>query len=214
MKRIGWLLVAPVLVAGCLFRNTSAPPRYFAPDPTTAEREANDDPVEASSTSAPLQLRAVHATAFLRERIVWRSSSVEYGQYGERLWSELPATYVQRALTAALRRTPGLRLTDDPTAPALRVEVLAFDDVLTPTHAATVSLAASLRDAEHGRLLDRTFTAAAPIADDDPATMARAMGRALDEATAAVAAAVVAELRPGAASHRTSGTADTRSQGQ
>ena len=134
---------------------------------------------------------------------MWRSSSVEYGQYGERLWSELPATYVQRALTAALRRTPGRA---SPTTRRHRrcAWRLAFDDVLTPTHAATVSLAASLRDAEHGRLLDRTFTAAAPIADDDPATMARAMGRALDEATAAVAAAVVAELRPGAASHRTS----------
>jgi ABC-type uncharacterized transport system auxiliary subunit len=74
------------------------------------------------------------------------------------------------------------------------VEVLAFDEMLAPAHAATVSLAASLRDGDGGRLLDRTFTADAPIADDDPATMAKAMGRALDEATVAVATAVTAAL--------------------
>jgi len=112
----------------------------------------------------------------------------------ERLWSDLPALYVERALTAALRRTPGLRLTDDVQAAALRVEVAAFDEVLSPAHAATVVLVASLRDAGHGRLLDRAFTAAVPIAGADPAAMATAMGTALDQATAAVAAAVAAAV--------------------
>ena len=195
MKRVACFLLAPVLFAGCLFRSTPAP-RFFVPGSAAAEGETNDDPIEPSGTSSPIQLRAVHATAFLRERIVWRASPVEYGQYGERLWSELPATYVKRALTAALHRTPGLHLTDDTRAPALRVEVLAFDEVLAPTHAATVSLAASLRDDARRRLLDRTFTAEVPIAGNDPAAMARAMGEALDEATAAVAAAVVAALPP------------------
>jgi ABC-type uncharacterized transport system auxiliary subunit len=80
-------------------------------------------------------------------------------------------------------------------APALRVEVMAFDEVLSPAHEATVVLAASLRDPVRGRLLDRGFAATAPIAGDDPATMAQAMGRALDEATTAVAAAVATALR-------------------
>jgi len=194
MRRAGWLLVAPALFAGCLLRNASAPPRFFAPGSAAAAEETDEREV-AGGTGFPIQLRAVHGTAFLRERIVWRISPVEYGQYEERLWCELPATYVKRALAAELRRAPGLRLTDDVRAPALRVEVLAFDEVLAPTHAATVSLAVSLRDGGGDQLLDRTFTAGAPIAGDDPAMMAEAMGRALGEATTAVVTAVAAAVR-------------------
>ena len=196
MRRVGGLLIASALCAGCLFGNTSPPPRFFAPDSVSVARGTDDDSLTAPATGVPIRLRPVYGTAFLRERIVWRVSPVEYGRYRERLWSEPPSTYVQRALAAALRRTPGLRLADDANAPALRVEVVAFDEVLSPTHAAAVALAVSLRDEGRGRLLDRTFTAEVPIAGDDPALMAKAMGRALDEATAAVADAVAAALRP------------------
>jgi ABC-type uncharacterized transport system auxiliary subunit len=193
MSRVGLIILGSAVLAGCLFRNTSAPPRVFAPVSAVTDDDPGND-LSATAPKAAIQLRAVTGTAFLSARIVWRVSAVEYGQYGTRLWSELPATYVQRALAAALRRTPGLRLTDDVHAPALRVEVLAFDEVLAPIHTATVSLAALLRDRAGARLLDRTFTSAAPIDGDDPATMAQAMGQALDEATAAVAAAAAAAL--------------------
>jgi ABC-type uncharacterized transport system auxiliary subunit len=195
MRRSGWLVAAPALLAGCLFRNTSAPPRYFAPASAAIEGVASDDPVAASATGVPIRLRSVQGTPFLREHIVWRVSTVEYGQYEERLWSELPARYVERALVAALRRTPGLRLTDEAHAAALRVDVLAFDEVLSPAHTASVALAASLRGEDGRLLLDRTLTAEAPIAGNDPATMATAMGRALDEATAAVGVAVAEAVR-------------------
>jgi ABC-type uncharacterized transport system auxiliary subunit len=193
MRRVGWLLVPFTIIGGCLFRNTSVPPRYFAPGSAAIEPGA-DDPVVHAGASVPIQLRSVHGTALLREHVVWRVSPVEYGQYGERLWSELPATYVQRTLANALRRTPGLRLTDEVRAASLRVEVLEFEEVLAPTHTADVSLSASLRDAKGANVLDRTFSAAAPIAGDDPEQMAQAMGRALDEATSAVAAAVASAL--------------------
>jgi ABC-type uncharacterized transport system auxiliary subunit len=192
MRRLGWLLLT--LCAGCLFHNTSAPPRFFAPGSAADTVAADDDLAAPPRTGIPVRLRPVIGTAFLRERIVWRVSPVEYGQYSERLWSELPATYVQRALAVALRETPGLRLTNDARAPALRVEVVAFDEVLSPAHTATVALATSLWDPDRGGLLDRTFSATAPIDGDDPAMMATAMGRALDEATTAVAAAVSTTL--------------------
>jgi uncharacterized lipoprotein YmbA len=127
---------------------------------------------------AALQLKQVGANIFvadleggpfLRERIVWRTSSVEYGLYEQRRWRELPATYVERALTTAFEDAPGVRLSDDSLAPALRVAVVSFDGV---------------------RLLDQTFTAERPIEDADPAAMARAMGRALDEVARQVSAAV------------------------
>ena len=194
MSRVRWLFLASAVLAGCLFSNTSQPPRFFAPGSAGTAYDPGDDRAETSDAGAPIQLRPVRGTAFLTERIVWRVSDVEYGQYGARLWSELPATYVQRALAAALRRTPGLRLTGDVHAPALRVDVLAFEEVLAPTHTSTVSLAAVLRDAKGRELLDRTFTSTAPIDGDDPALMAQAMGHALDEATADVAAAAAAAL--------------------
>jgi len=65
--------------------------------------------------------------------------------------------------------------------------VLAFDDVLAPTHAADVALSVALEDPVRGRLLARTFDARVGIEDGDPASMAKAMGEALDDAVAQVA---------------------------
>src|SRR5207237_6522053 len=127
------------------------------------------------------------AEPFLRERIVWRVSDVEYGRYDQRRWLDLPAHYVARALAARLQRTPGLRLTDDVAAAALRVDLLAFDDALAPQHEANVALAVGLDDRAHAPLLRRTFAARVAVVDDDPASLAKAMGEALDDAVAQVA---------------------------
>jgi len=138
----------------------------------------------------------VHGTPFLRERIVWRASDVEYGLYEQRRWSELPSSYVERALATALRRTPGVALTDDVRAAALRVEVVAFDEVLAPSRTATVSLLVSLRDPKRGHLLDRTFSVDEPIAGETTAATAVAMGKALDAVTGEVARAVAQSVHP------------------
>ena len=131
-----------LLAAGCVFRNAPEP-RFFRP-----ESAALDGAADAPSGRAgiPLRLRPVQGTPLLRERIVWRASSVEYGLYEQRRWSELPASYVERALESALRATPGIRLTDEPGAAVLRVEVVAFDEVLAPARVAAVSLAVKLVD--------------------------------------------------------------------
>lgn len=188
--RARWIAVA-FLAAGCVFRN-APDTRFFRP-----ESAALDSSAEAPSVGEGvlLRLRRVQGTPLLRERIVWRASSVEYGLYDQRRWSELPARYVERALEGALRATPGIRLTGEPSAAVLRVEVVAFDEVLAPARLATVSLAIKLVDTEQLRLIDRTFTAEAPIANETPAATAAAMGKALDEAVAAVAGAVAERLQ-------------------
>jgi ABC-type uncharacterized transport system auxiliary subunit len=66
--------------------------------------------------------------------------------------------------------------------------------VLAPVREATVALDVSLEDAQR-RLLDRSFSTAAPISGDTPAATATAMGRALDEVVAQVASAVAAAVR-------------------
>jgi ABC-type uncharacterized transport system auxiliary subunit len=188
--RAAWIALA-LLAAGCVFRN-AAEPRFFRPESAALEG-AEEAPPERAGT--PLRLQPVQGIPLLRERIVWRASSVEYGLYEQRRWTELPASFVERALETALRRTPGIQLTQALGAATLRVEVLAFDEVLTPAHVAAVSLAVSLGDREQRRLLDRTFSAEEPITSEVPAATATAMGKALDAAVAEVAGAVVEVLR-------------------
>jgi ABC-type uncharacterized transport system auxiliary subunit len=198
--RIAWLslyLLAGFVVAGCFFRD-AASPRFYRPASSTLDGSTTDAPTSSSaspSTAATVRLEPVTSTPFLRERIAWRSSAVEYGLYEQRRWSETPPRYVQRALESALRTTPDLRLTDAFDAPSLRVDVVAFDEVLAPEHVARVSLVVSLRDRSRARIVDRTFSAEAPIAADGGSATATAMGTALDGVVAEVARAVAEALR-------------------
>ena len=62
-------------------------------------------------------------------------------------------------------------------------------------HVANVALAVALEDRQRGRLLERTFGARVDIGDGEPASMAKAMGQALDDAVAQVADAVRLSLQ-------------------
>ena len=194
MRRRDGLLVGLLVLGGCLLR-TPDPPRFFRPDSAALEAAAEDQADPPAAGGIAIRLRGVRSEPFLRERIVWRVSEVEYGLYEQRRWIDLPAHYVEQALGRRLRETPGLRLTNDPQAVALHVDVLAFDDVLAPTHEANVTLAVTLEDRARGRLLMRTLNARAGIENDDPSSMAKAMGQALDDAVAQVADAVRLSLQ-------------------
>ena len=194
MRRRDGLLVGLLVLGGCLLR-TPDPPRFFRPGSAALEAAAEDQADPPAAGGIAIRLRGVRSEHFLRERIVWRVSEVEYGLYEQRRWIDLPAHYVEQALGRRLRETPGLRLTNDPQAVALRVDVLAFDDVLAPTHAANVALGVALEDPVRGRLFVRTFDARVGIENGDPTSMAKAMGQALDDAVAQVADAVRLSLR-------------------
>ncbi|MCC6849393.1 MAG: membrane integrity-associated transporter subunit PqiC [Deltaproteobacteria bacterium] len=191
--------LAAVASHGCLFRSAE-PPRFYRPA-SAALDDAGDDARVPTAAGAPLRLGSVRSAPFLRERVVWRASPVEYGLYDQRRWFELPSRYVRRALVATLRTTPGVRLVQEATAALLDVEVLAFDEALAPAHEAHVALAVTLRNGADVRL-DRVFSAKAPIARAEGGAMAEAMGRALDEATRRAAAAAAAALaaQPGSRS--------------
>ena len=191
---------AALLLSGCLFRTAEAP-RFYRPASVTLGAEG-EEPESPSAAGAPIRLQGVRSAPFLRERIVWRASAVEYGLYEQRRWFELPSRYVRRALTAALRAERGLRLSDDQQAARLEVEVLAFDEVLSPSHEASVTLAATLRTGTDKRF-DRTFSSQVAIADADGAAMAEAMGKALDAVVGKVADAAAKALVPPAPAART-----------
>src|SRR5439155_576740 len=107
----------------------------------------------------------------------------------------LPGARPECAPARSTRRWRGPREKPMRRRVALHVDVLAFDDVLAPTHEANVTLAVTLEDRAHGRLLTRTLDARAGIENDDPASMATAMGQALDDAVAQVADAVRLSLQ-------------------
>jgi ABC-type uncharacterized transport system auxiliary subunit len=199
MRRRAWLVAVLAMVGGCLFR-TPDRPRFFRPGSVTLQGAVQDEADPPAAGGIAIRLRGVRSEPFLRERIVWRVSAVEYGLYEQRRWIDLPAHYVDRALRTRLRSTPGLRLTNDPRAVALHIDVIAFDDVLAPAHAANVTLGVTLEDPARGRLLERTFDARVGIGDGEPASMAKAMGEALDDAVAQVADAVRLNLKARAAS--------------
>jgi ABC-type uncharacterized transport system auxiliary subunit len=190
---LSWLAgaITALTLAGCLFR-TSEVPRFYRPA-SAALDDIGAPQATPPTEGAPIRLQTVHSAPFLRERIVWRASPVEYGLYEQRRWFELPSRYVRRALVTTLRETPGLRLGDDTSAPRLDVEILAFDEVLAPRHEASVALAVTLRDSTRKRL-DHTFSAQVAIVAGDGAAMAQAMGQALDEVVREVAQAAVTEL--------------------
>jgi ABC-type uncharacterized transport system auxiliary subunit len=193
MRRRAWLLPALVMLGGCLFRTADAP-RFFRPGSALLDVAASDEANHPATRGTAIRLRAIRSEPFLRERIVWRVSEVEYGLYEQRRWIDLPVHYVEQALRARLRATPGLRLTDDPRAAELHVLVVAFDDVLAPAHAANVALALALDDPARGHLLERTISAQSPIGDGEPGSMAKAMGQALDDAVAQAVDAVRASV--------------------
>jgi len=103
MKRIV-ACAALVVVAGC-FTRSAGESRFFRPS-STLLRETQDPSVDRAERGAPsVRLRGVDAAPFRRERIVWRTSDVEYGVYEQRRWVDTPSAYVDRALQEALRRS-------------------------------------------------------------------------------------------------------------
>lgn len=190
------VVVALVGLAGCLFRTAEAP-RFYRPASVTLDA-ADDD--NAPAPGVPVRVQSVRSAPFLRERMVWRASGVEYGFYEQRRWSELPTRYVRRALGTALDDTPGVHRGDATATARLDIEILAFDEVLAAHHAQVV-LAVKLRNGAETKL-ERTFTAETPITGDDGAAVAEAMGRALDAVVNEVATAAAHTLAASPAAAR------------
>jgi hypothetical protein len=66
-------------------------------------------------------------------------TDVEYGFYEQRRWTELPSTYVERALSRELFGGGEPLLATGSNLPVLRVEVRAFEEVLAPAHPTSIA---------------------------------------------------------------------------
>lgn len=191
--RRAWLVAAAVVFAGCVFRDPP-PPRYFAPP--SALTAADDPPATPARPTITVRLRRLHAANYLGQQITWRVSDVERGLYEQRRWTEFPSRYVERAMVQALDRTPGVRRVESGHVPTLDLDLIAFDEILAPAHEADVEVVAALRDPDQAAVFDRAFTARRSIPDAEPASVARAMGAALDDVVQQIAAQVAAQAPP------------------
>ena len=162
------LLLGMVVLAGC---GLPAPARYFAPDVPAAQ-----------DARGPVRVRLgiVRSPIHLRESITWRRSEVEYGFYEQRRWTELPSTYVERALARELYGSEDAPVVVGKTVPVLTAEVRAFEEALAPAHEARVAIALEVVDGGCVRLR-RTFAASRPLDGTDPLALAHGIGEALDD---------------------------------
>lgn len=180
---------AALAVAGCIIASPPAEPRYFTP--RAIDVAAAD--VAPRADSPELRIRRVRAAPYLRDRMVWRRG-VEIGFYDMWRWTETPSRFAQTWLETEMFERRGYRRTTAPGSVTLDARLDAFDELLGPSHEASVSLGVVLSDPMRGTLVDRTFEVRRPISGDDPGAVADALGEALAVAAEQVGDAVSAAL--------------------
>ncbi len=196
MKALILFLLALALEGCALFSKGDVPMRrYFSPDlqsvRTAAVRRANGE----------LRLGRVTAGAAIAERIMFRATEHEVGFYDDRLWTEKPEAYLRRALSRVLFEEQGLQSVMRGAGPTLDVELLRFEEVLTPLHVGRVKVAFALSD-ERVVSLQQTLSFDRAIGNSSPEALAQAMGEALREAVNEISGRVTADLALAAAAAR------------
>jgi ABC-type uncharacterized transport system auxiliary subunit len=167
-------LLVVVTCAGCLLPSPPEPPRYFSPS------EATPRPPVASPAAPGARLAIVRSPLHLREQMTWRRSQVEYGFYEQRRWTELPGSYVEKALAHELFVVQRISTAAGPDAPVVTVDLNAFEEALAPVHEARVAFTVTVAEPRCVRLR-RSLSAASPLDGDDPVAVARGIGAALDD---------------------------------
>ncbi len=189
-------ILALILAPGCALLTKSAPvvPRYFSPE----EAAPTGPHMPADPSGLELRLGRVNADAYIKDRIVRRDSAFEIGYYDDRVWTEKPEAYVRRALARALFDERGVTQLLSGAGATLDVDVVAFEEVLAPTHVARVALVYVVYDDRVVRL-SRSVVAERPIPEakgDAGANEAvRALSEALVSAVDTVADAATSEVR-------------------
>jgi ABC-type uncharacterized transport system auxiliary subunit len=181
---LAWALVGCALLG----KNDPILPRYFTPeyDP--------DGPAAHPRQDLQLRLGRVDGWTHLRERLVLRRAGRELLYRDDWRWTELPETYLRRALSRALFEERGVVESVSGRAVTLDVELVAFEEIEQP-HEARLEATLVLRD-ERRSLLTQTITVDEPIppGKDGPQPLADALSQALHRGVTELADKVVAKL--------------------
>lgn len=190
-------LFAPFLLAlgGCalLSRGAALDVRFYDPESLTP-RLTGAGPSCGGEDRLAIELGRVASSATLREKVAYRERAFEVGFYEERRWTERPGAFVRRALARSLFEERCFRRAFGGGAPALEVEVVAFEEVLGPPRAARVRLRVILRS-DRDALLEDTVTVERPVGEGGFDAFVQAMALALDEAAGQIATEAAAALR-------------------
>ncbi len=194
MKLRVFLLAA--LLPGCALTEKAdvLPIRLFSPPLAEAAPRPIDDPPAAPPA---VQLGRIGAATYLRSKIAYRVSNEELGVYEDRLWTERPETYLDRALASRLFVKGGAREVVAGTDPVLDAELLAFEEVRRGRDRigrATVHV--SLHDDECV-WLSETLTRDEKAASTSPDAVVVAIGNALGGVSDDIAKRVEGRLREG-----------------
>ena len=202
----GWTAVAglmPVLLLagqslGCALTGKAEllDTRYFEPEPQPAGVPAKG---AGASVGAPmeLQLGRVTASAYLKSRMVYRTSSLELGAYDDRQWTERPEEYLRRAMLSSLFDARGITQVLSGEGPTLDLELRAFEELRSgTTSVGRVTIRYVLRD-EHSVWLADSITVdrATDHGGQKPEEVVAAISAALAGASVAVADKVGARLK-------------------
>jgi cholesterol transport system auxiliary component len=189
-----WCVVALLPQLGCalLSKSDIFVSRYFTPETTIA----------VSDPSAPngleLRLGRVNSAAYIKDRLIFRGTANEVGYYEEKRWTENPGVYVRRALTRALFDRRGIRQIVAGAGPTLDVDVVAFEEGLSPAHVGRVQLTYSIYDERVVRFA-RSVTVERPVAgatgNAEANAVVQALSMALADAVDSLADQTAAELR-------------------
>jgi ABC-type uncharacterized transport system auxiliary subunit len=177
----------PIVLAACALTSKTPPRelRYFSPPLATDA----GGPVAAAPACARLRLARVTASAHLRMPIVHRDSAVEVAPYETLRWTEAPDSYARRAIVHAVFERRRLDQAVGGDAPALEVELVAFEEVRRgDARAGRVELRYVVAD-EH-RVRARGTIVREHASDASIESIVAALGRALDEAAATLAGTV------------------------
>lgn len=202
------LLLLPFALGACALTTKQDPvvPRYYSPFPEAAGVPTDSQDAQRGAGLA-LRLQRVSAADTLSEALVSRVGPHEYDLAEDRLWTEPPAAYLERALAQRLFEREGVtRAVSGFDAPVLDVQLTAFEELRAQGAARVEVVLVLARDRD--ALLEVTLSADRPVdrgADDDARpsgdAVARALGLALsdvlDQATARIVAALRAAAPPG-----------------
>ncbi len=190
------LLVLGLSSPGCALLTKSDPvvPRYFSPEMVESPPRAKDD---TDGPKLSLRLGRVGGGSYLKERMVYRDSSHEFGFYEDRRWTERPEVYLQRALETSLFEVGRMRRSLSSTAPTLTADLVEFEEVRGSAAHVRLRVTYALHDEqtvffEHTLAIERPLEGGPDAARPD--RVAAALGEALKEAASRVSADVAAEL--------------------
>lgn len=191
------LAMAALASSGCALtsKGEALSIRWFTPESVKPRLTSASKDARPAEGALAVELGRVTSGINLREKIAYRDAAFEVGFYDDNRWTERPEVYVRRELARTLFEDHGMRRVLGGRAPILDVEVISFEELRGPQHAARIRLRILVHD-DQGALLEKTITVDRPVPagakgfDGLVQTLAEALAAATEEVAKATEDAV------------------------